>query len=204
MTEPTETPPPTSAAAAAEAPPPPAPAPAAPHPAEVALAAAERERDDARELYRRALADMDNLRRRSQRERDEARRMAVAGVVEDFLPALDNLALGLAAARQHHPEAKSILDGLEMVLGQFGAILARQNVTAVDPTGAAFDPAEHEALGHVPHAEIPEGRVAVVTRRGYKLGDRLIRPASVLVSSGHPPAPAQDAASAPSDGPSAG
>jgi molecular chaperone GrpE len=178
MSEPTpETVPPTT--------PPPAPEPAAPD----ALAAARAEAAAAHERHLRAVADLENFRRRALREKDELRQFAAAAVVEDLIPILDNLALGLAAARAPGGEAKTIGDGVAMVLEQFKSALARHGLKEINPAGAAFDPNLHECIAHQPDAAVAEEKVISVVRAGYTLNGRLLRPASVVVSSG--PAPAE-------------
>jgi len=144
------------------------------------------ERDRYRDQAIRAVADMENLRRRVSREKDELRKYGTSDLVQDVLPALDNLRLGLKSARDHHPEAASILDGFAMVEGQLLAALEKNGLTEINPEGADFDPNLHEATGQVPSPDIEEGKVAQVLRTGYQLNDRLIRPATVIVSAGPP------------------
>ena len=175
--------------------PPPAPEPAAkaasapdaappPPSVEELLTAARAETAAAQERHLRAVADLENFRKRALREKDEVRASTKAGVVEDLIPVLDNLALGLAAAKQQSGDAKSIADGVAMVLGQFKSALARHGLTEIDPTGAAFDPHQHECIAHQPDEKVSEEKVISVVRLGYSLNGRLVRPASVVVSSG--------------------
>ncbi|MBA3849114.1 MAG: nucleotide exchange factor GrpE [Opitutus sp.] len=165
------------------APEPPATAPATPALAEQ-LAAARAEATAAHERYLRAVADMENFRKRTLREKDELRQFAAAGVVEDLIPILDNLSLGLAAAKQQGGDGKSIADGVAMVLEQFKGTLARHGLKDINPAGAAFDPHQHECIAHQPDDKVPEEKVVSVVRLGYLLNGRLLRPASVIVSSG--------------------
>lgn len=141
-----------------------------------------------RQAYLRSQADLENFRKRAARERDELRRYAVGELIEELLPPLDNMQLGLTAARDHHPEAKQLIDGLEMVLGQLRNVLNDRGVQPVEPVGDPFDPNLHEAVAHEHHDEVPEHHVVAVQRTGYQLGDRLLRPASVVVSKGPTPA----------------
>lgn len=134
----------------------------------------------------RAVADLDNFRKRALREKEEIRKYGALAFIEEMLPAIDNLELGLIAARSHHPEAKSLLDGLNMVITQMNGVLEGNGVQEVNPVGRPFDPNLHEGVSHVTDAEIPEGSVISVNRKGYMLHDRLIRPAMVVVSSGQP------------------
>lgn len=132
----------------------------------------------------RAQADFDNYRKRMTREREETRKFASAGLVESLLPVIDNMALGLNAARQHHPEAQSILEGFEMVLNQLKGVLREHGVEELNPVGKVFDPNFHESVANQPSDEIEEGYVIQVHRIGYALNGRLIRPAVVVISSG--------------------
>lgn len=135
------------------------------------------------ERYLRAVADWENYRRRMTREKEELRQIAVSGLVEQFLPVLDNLDIGLKSAA-NHPEAAKVTEGFQMVADQIVGILEQNGVKTVAPEGEAFDPHHHEALSHHPHDEVPEGHVVQVVRKGYLLNGRLLRPASVTVSSG--------------------
>jgi molecular chaperone GrpE len=103
--------------------------------------------------------------------------------MEDVIPVLDNLALGLAAARQQ-TDVKSIVDGVGLVLEQLKSTLARHALKEINPVGEAFDPNLHDCISHQPSAEIAEEKVSQVVRLGYTLNGRLLRPASVVVSSG--------------------
>ena len=147
------------------------------------------EADAQRDRYMRAVAEMENLRRRTAREKDEARRYAVSALVEDLLPVIDHFSLGLEAARKHEG-GKAFAEGFEMILGQLRSTLEGNGLAEIRPEGEAFDPNLHECVLHQPHDSVEEGNVISVERVGYKLHDRLLRPASVVVSSG--PAPAGD------------
>ncbi len=148
------------------------------------IAAVQADLDKFRELAMRAQADFDNYRKRAARERDEAVRYANTALLEALLPVIDNFELGLDAARSQDPNS-AILQGMAMVQKQLGDFLASQSVTPVDAApGGPFDPKQHEAIGHEPHDTIAEGCVIRQLRRGYLLRDRLLRPATVFVSSG--------------------
>ncbi len=133
--------------------------------------------------YLRAVAEMENFRRRAQREKEEARRYGASSLVEDLLPVLDNFGLGLGAA-DNHPEAKGFAQGFEMVFRQIKSVLKEHGVEEISPDGEPFDPHRHESTGYISHDDIPEGNVVAVSRKGYALNERLIRPAMVLLSSG--------------------
>jgi molecular chaperone GrpE len=160
----------------------PAPSPAIPGPDEL-LAAAKKEAAANYDRYTRAVADLENFRKRTVREKDELRQFATAGVVEDIIPILDNLSLGLAAARQQ-TDVKPIVDGIGLVLEQFKSTLSKHGLKEINPQGQAFDPNLHDCISHQPNADIPEEKVSQVVRLGYSLNGRLLRPASVVVSSG--------------------
>jgi molecular chaperone GrpE len=158
---------------------------ASPTPAlEEQLAAARAEAASAHERYMRAVADMENFRKRTLREKDELRQYAAASVIEDLVPIMDNLGLGLAAAKQTGGDGKSIVDGVTMVLEQFKTTLARHGLKELNPVGATFDPNQHDCIAHQPDEKVPEEKVINVVRLGYTLNGRLVRPASVVVSSG--------------------
>lgn len=134
--------------------------------------------------YLRAVADLENYRKRMIREKEELSKLAVSGFAEDLLPIVDNFKLGMTAANAH-PEAKVVSDGLGMVLGQFLEVLKSKGIEEISPKGEEFDPQFHECVSHLPHEEIPEDHVIETIRSGYKIKDRLIRAATVLVSSGN-------------------
>ena len=156
---------------------------AAPPAAEEQLAAARKEAAGHYDRYLRAMADLENYRRRVIREKEELRQFAVSNLLLDLLPVLDNLHLGLGAARQQ-TEAKAVADGVTLALEQFRSLLVRHGLKEIDPTGEKFDPHRHESISHQPDTEVPEEHVLQVVRVGYTLNGRLLRPASVVLSSG--------------------
>ena len=137
-----------------------------------------------REVALRTAAEMDNLRKRTSREREEAVRYANARLLEELLPVIDNFEMGMQSAAQD--KSSMIYIGMDMVRRQLDEFLAGQGVTEI-PTNVPFDPNMHDA-GSQEEAEGEEGRILRVSRRGYMLRDRLLRPASVVVSA----APADD------------
>ena len=147
------------------------------------LATANKEAAANYDRYMRAVADLENFRKRTIREKDELRQFATANVVEGIIPILDNLGLGLAAAKQE-TDVKAIVDGIGHVLEQFKGTLARQGLKEIDPQGQPFDPNLHDCISHQPSPDVPEEMVSQVVRLGYSLNGRLLRPASVVVSSG--------------------
>lgn len=133
--------------------------------------------------YTRSVADLENFRKRTMREKDELRQYAVSGLMEDVVPILDNLGLGLAAAKQK-TDVNSIVEGVSLIMDQFKTTLGRHGLKEVNPAGQKFDPNFHECISHQPNSEVAEEHVIQVVRLGYTLNGRLIRPASVIVSSG--------------------
>jgi molecular chaperone GrpE len=148
------------------------------------LAAAKKEAADNYDRYMRLAADLENLRKRTIREKEELRLFAASRVLEDLLPALDNLALGLAASKQANADLKTLTGGVDMVLAQLKSALANHGLKEINPVGLAFDPHQQEAISHAPSADVKEEHVLTVVRTGYSLNGRLLRPASVVVSSG--------------------
>jgi molecular chaperone GrpE len=147
------------------------------------LAAAKKEAAGNYDHYVRAIADLENFRRRVAREKEELRQFALSNLLQGLLPVLDNLQLGVAAARQK-TDTKSIVDGVSMVLEQLKGVLDRNGLKEVNPVGQKFDPHQHEAIAHQPNPDVAEEHVLQVVRIGYSLNGRLLRPASVVVSSG--------------------
>ncbi|MFP4165635.1 MAG: nucleotide exchange factor GrpE [Opitutales bacterium] len=147
------------------------------------LEKARREASEMKTHYFRAVADLENFRKRIAREKQEIIRSAAADVIEALLPVLDNLRLGLQSA-ENHPEAKEITTGFKMVEAQFKQVLSEQGLEEIKPDGDAFDPNLHECISHQPSDEVPDHHVIETVRSGYRLNDRLIRPANVIVSSG--------------------
>lgn len=157
---------------------------ATPAPATDELAAAKKEAKDNYDRYLRAMADLENFRRRAVREKDELRQFAAGGVLEDLLPVMDNLGLALTAAKQPGADLKNLASGVEMVLTQLKTALSGHGLKEISPLGQPFDAHLHESISAQPSADVPEGNVTTVVRTGYSLNGRLLRPASVVVSSG--------------------
>lgn len=137
------------------------------------------ERDQLLDRLTRLQAEFDNARKREARERAEFRNFATAEAIKPLLPALDHFHLALDA--KGSPE--QLRSGVELIVKQMEEALRSLGIVPVETVGAAFDPHVHEALGHVETAEIPDEHVAEEVRRGYKLKDRLLRPALVRVAS---------------------
>jgi molecular chaperone GrpE len=132
-----------------------------------------------KEISLRTAAEMENLRKRTTREREDAIRYANQRLLEELIPVIDNFEMGMQAASQ---DTKSMIYiGMDMVRRQLNEFLTSQGVEEI-PTSGQFDPNLHDAVAQEECAAGDEGRILKVTRRGYKLRDRLLRPASVVVS----------------------
>ncbi len=139
----------------------------------------------------RLLADFDNFRRRVTREKNETYQRATEAAIAEFLPVLDNFDRAIAQA----PAAGDpFADGMRMVYGQFSDVLTKAGLTPIAAMGEPFNPAIHEAIAYQPSPDAPEGHVIYEAKRGYRMGDRVVRPASVIVSSGAPKTEATPAA----------
>ncbi|HEY1805100.1 MAG TPA: nucleotide exchange factor GrpE [Terracidiphilus sp.] len=136
------------------------------------------ERDRLLDRLARLQAEFENARKRAERERTEYREFATGAAAEQFLPVLDNLELALKAKGS----AEQLRSGVNLIVKQMEEILDKMQVKAVATVGEAFDPRFHEALGTVERDDIPDQHVAEEVRRGYKIRERLLRPALVRVA----------------------
>lgn len=139
--------------------------------------------DRFRDLALRSQADFENYKKRAAREKEEAIKYANSSLLEKLIAIVDNFELGLEAARAEG-EKSPVFSGMSMVLKQLMDFLGDSGLQPIDAAGQKFDPNLHEAIAHEPSDEVPEGTVIRQMRRGYKLKDRLLRPSSVVVSSG--------------------
>lgn len=146
---------------------------------EALLAGAQKERDEYLELAQRTKADFENFRKRMNAEVEAAQVRGKVSVAREVIDAVDNLERALEAAG----EGEGLASGVEMVLGGLRETLSRNGVEAVDPKGQKFDPNRHEALSTQPVEGAESGVVVEVLQKGYVLGDQLVRPARVVVSS---------------------
>jgi molecular chaperone GrpE len=128
-------------------------------------------------------AELDNYRKRVRRELDEQRRYAAMPVMRDLLPVVDNLRRAVDSA-ERSADFDSLAQGVRLVLTQFEQVLSEHGITKIDGVGEPFDPRIHEATGGQPSDEHPAGTVAQVLQTGYRLHDRVVRPAKVVVSTG--------------------
>lgn len=136
-----------------------------------------------KEAALRSAADLENFRKRMAREKSDAIRYGNQRLIEELLPVLDNFAMGMMAAEKD--SGSMIYMGMQMVQKQLDDFLSGQGVQEVPvPVGSDFDPNLHDAMSQEASDEFPEGKIVRVARKGYKMGDRLVRPANVIVSKG--------------------
>jgi len=166
-------------------------APASPPPAEpeavdpaaelkAALAEAQQKAAQNWEGYLRVVAELDNLRKRSQRDVENAHKYALERFLQELLPVKDSLDASITAASQSD---EGLRDGLDMTLKMLNNVLERFGVSEVNPAkGGAFDPNLHEAMTMQPSTEVPPGTILLTVQKGYQLNDRLLRPARVIVA----------------------
>ena len=134
---------------------------------------------DLSERLLRLQADFENFRKRAQREKDEARQFANQSLIEKQLPILDNFEMALAAAKDADP---ALRDGVQMIYDQLLGSLRDSGVETIDATGEDFDPNLHEAISQQETTEAEPGTVVEQVQRGYRLHERLVRPARVVVA----------------------
>ena len=142
-----------------------------------------KECDEQGEQFLRLQAEFENFRRRSLKEKQESFKFGHQNLVKDLLSTVDNLERALEHGAQNAgPEIQGILDGVELVHRELLGALAKHGVHEIEAMGRVFDPAEHEAMGQVPSAEVPPNTVLDVLQKGYMIHDRMLRPARVIVS----------------------
>jgi molecular chaperone GrpE len=148
------------------------------------LADAEERAAQARDAQLRAIAELDNVRRRLDREFQTSQKYANEGLLRELLGVCDSLELGLKAAEEadQKAQAKALIEGKQLTYRQLMAVLEKQGVRQVDPTGQPFNPDQHQAMSMVESDEVPANHVVQVMQKGYKLHDRLLRPATVIVA----------------------
>ena len=141
-----------------------------------------------RDRLLRTMAEMENVRRRTEREKSDTARYAISNFARDVLTVGDNLRRTIehvpAEAAAQDPALKSFLDGVELTERELLNVLERHGVTRIDPVGQRFDPNCHQAMYEVPNPDVPEGTVVDVMQAGYVIGDRCLRPALVAVAKG--------------------
>jgi molecular chaperone GrpE len=151
------------------------------------VAALEAERNDLKDKLLRTLAEMENLRRRAEREVADARVYAVTKFARDMLNVADNVRRALESVPPEARESaegpfKALIEGIDVTERDLLNTLERHGVKRLDPQGQKFDPHLHQAMFEVPNPEVPNGTVAQVVQPGYVIGDRVLRPALVTVA----------------------
>ncbi len=129
----------------------------------------------------RARAEMDNLKKRHQRELENAHKYGLEKFVGELLGVWDSLEMGYQAARENH-DVEKLLEGTELTLKMLSDAMTKFGVEQIDPEGQPFDPDLHQAMGMVPTGDVPPNTVVQVVQKGYSLNGRLVRPAMVMVS----------------------
>lgn len=177
------------------------------------VAALTKEVAELKDKHLRALAEMENLRRRTEREIVDGRLYGIAGFARDVLSIADNMRRALEAVdvdtrAKADAGVKALLDGVELTERELLKMLEKHGIKKFEPLGEKFDPNLHQAMFEVPDPSVPPGMVAQVVQAGYKIGDRVLRPALVGVSKGGPKPATPDAATndnlVPGSEPSAG
>ena len=135
----------------------------------------------------RLQADFENFRKRVNREREELQKRGGEAVLRDLIPVLDHLEFGLQQALSK-PGGDSFAEGLRLIQAQLSEAVRKHGLEEISALGLEFNPRLHESVASAPSTDLPEGKVITQTRMGYKLGDRLLRPAMVVVSAGPGPA----------------
>jgi molecular chaperone GrpE len=142
--------------------------------------------DENWERLLRISADLENYKKRAVREKQDAIKFANESILQKLIPVLDNFDMALAATQNSRADAsQSLQTGVNMILQQFRNVLVEAGLEEIDATGKTFDPNLHEAVSEKESAEVPDGQVLQQLRKGYKLRERLLRPASVVVAK-HP------------------
>lgn len=163
-------------------------APDAPGPPEVAVGepvegGVEKELGEAKDRLLRLHADFDNFRKRALRDREEALQYGSQNLVKDLLSVVDNLGRAIGHARQSEGgDLQSLLQGVELVFRELEGVLQKHHVHEIDALGQVFNPARHEAMAQTPNASVPPNTIVEVLQKGYRLRDRLLRPARVVVA----------------------
>lgn len=170
MPDETQTTKPSSASASEESP-------------EANIISLQRELNDANDRVLRAQAELENYRKRTRREMDEDRKYAVLPLARELLPVIDNLQRAIDAAGKAG-DSSGMLEGVKLVFSQLTQVLAQQQCVPIETVGTPFDPNQHQAIAQEASSEFPAGTVTREAQVGYKLHDRVVRPAQVFVSTG--------------------
>ncbi len=155
---------------------------------EAAFQALADERDSYKDRYMRTFAEMENIRKRAEREKADIRKYAISDFARDVLGLGDNIQRAIAAvpaeAAEQDPHLKSFREGIELLERELVGMLQRHGVTRIDPKGERFNPNQHQAVMEMERPDLPSGSVAEVFQSGYIIGERVLRPAMVAVAKG--------------------
>jgi len=135
-----------------------------------------------KERYIRTLADIENLRKRTKKEIEDVKKYAITKLLKDFLPVVDNLRRAVEHVSEEEKKDNPFVEGVILVYKQFHDALEKNSVKSFDSLNEKFDPSKHEALQMIENDEVPENTVITEYEKGYLIGDRLLRPAKVIVS----------------------
>jgi len=155
------------------------------------LAASRIELEESKDQHLRALANMENFRKRTQREKEDLAKFCNEKILREFIPVLDNLERGVEHARSDSG-TENLLQGIEMTIAQFIKALEQFKVTPFSSIGVPFDPSRHEAMGQIETEEHEPNTVVTEMQKGYLLHERLLRPAMVMIAKQPACAPADD------------
>ncbi len=147
-----------------------------------ALEEARAKANEHQDQLMRIRAEMDNLRKRQERDLENAHKFALERFVNELIPVRDSMELGLSAAKDEAADTQKLLEGSELTLKLLADALGKFNVEQFDPEGETFDPERHQAMSMMPRDDVPPNTVVVVVQKGYTLNGRLVRPAMVMVS----------------------
>jgi len=155
------------------------------------LEQAEQKAADNWDQLLRTRAEMDNLRRRTQKDLENAHKFALEKFVTELLPVLDSLDMGLIAATQENASVEKLQEGTELIISMLKQVFEKFNVQEVHPEGEKFNPDHHQAMSIQENGEVDANTVLAVMQKGYLLNERLVRPAMVIVSKAPQAAPEQ-------------
>ncbi|MEN8260939.1 MAG: nucleotide exchange factor GrpE [Pseudomonadota bacterium] len=156
------------------------------------LSEVEKKADESWEKFLRTQAEMENLRRRTEKELQSAHKFALEKFAKELLPVIDSLEYGLNAASAENADIQQLREGGELTLKQFQAALEKFNIEPLNPLGEPFNPEQHQAMAMQPSADVEPNTVLTVFQKGYMLNGRLLRPAMVVVARAMDAAPKID------------
>lgn len=142
--------------------------------------------DDLKTKYLRAVADLENVRKRSIRDREDAIQRTRSQIISDLLPVIDAFQLGYAEAKKHE-QTSNFAEGFAMAMSLMDTTLSEYGLTAINPVGEPFDAKLHEAIGYEEKDDCLEGEIIRNVRTGYRIGERLLRPATVILAKNSSP-----------------